>query len=58
MKLILDMRNYIVLLFSILFFQNPLFSQEYFELDPSQSMLMTGKGTGQDAINNPYPDQD
>lgn len=58
MKLILGMRHYIVLLFSILLFQNPLFSQEYFELNPSQSMLMTGKGQGQDAINNPYPDQD
>ena len=27
-----------------------------FELDPSQSMLMTGKGEGQDGAINPYKD--
>lgn len=31
--------------------------QSIFTLDPSQSMLMTGKGKGQDAIINPYFDQ-
>lgn len=34
------------------------FSQTEFELKPSQSMLMTGKGPGQDATINPYAGQD
>lgn len=29
-------------------------AQTEFELDPSQSMLMTGKGPGQDGAINPY----
>ena len=32
-------------------------SQSIFNLEPSQSMLMLGKGKGQDAIINPYPDE-
>ncbi len=30
------------------------FSQSVLELDPSQSMCISGKGTGQDAAINPY----
>ena len=33
------------------------FAQTEFELKPSQSMLMTGKGPGQDATINPYDGQ-
>lgn len=32
-------------------------NESIFELDPNQSMLMTGKGPGQDAAINPYSDQ-
>lgn len=34
------------------------FAQTEFELEPTQSMLMTGKGPGQDATINPYDGQD
>ncbi|MEO1416852.1 MAG: hypothetical protein AAFW00_16320 [Bacteroidota bacterium] len=34
------------------------FAQTEFTLDPSQSMLMTGKGLGQDATINPYEGED
>ena len=33
-------------------------AQVEFELKPSQSMAITGKGPGQDAANNPYDGQD
>ncbi len=33
-------------------------AQTEFDLDPSQSMIMTGKGPGQDATINPYFGQD
>lgn len=33
-------------------------AQTEFVLDPSQSMIMTGKGSGQDATINPYFGQD
>ena len=33
-------------------------AQDEFELQPSQSMLMTGKGSGQDGTINPYDGQD
>lgn len=33
-------------------------AQDVFELEPSQSMLMTGKGPGQDAVINPFSGQD
>ena len=33
-------------------------AQTEFELDSSQSMIMTGKGPGQDATINPYSGQD
>ena len=32
-------------------------SNSIFELSPSQSMSITGKGPGQDAANNPYSNQ-
>lgn len=34
------------------------FAQTEFELSPSQSMLMTGKGSGQDGTINPYNGED
>ncbi len=48
------------LFLSILFFFTFSFTQAQvvFELEPAQSMLMSGKGTGQDAVNNPYLDKD
>lgn len=33
-------------------------AQTEFEIEPSQSMIMTGKGPGQDATMNPYYGQD
>jgi len=33
---------------------NEVFAQTEFELEPSQSMVITGKGPGQDATINPY----
>jgi len=33
-------------------------AQTEFTLEPSQSMIMTGKGPGQDATINPFSDQD
>lgn len=47
-------------LFLLLMLLLPLtaFAQNEFELEPSQSMLMTGKGPGQDATINPYAGQD
>ncbi|MBX2828379.1 MAG: hypothetical protein KTR22_09455 [Flavobacteriaceae bacterium] len=38
--------------------QFELLAQEEFDLDPSQSMLMTGKGPGQDGTINPYAGED
>jgi hypothetical protein len=43
----------------LIFFSGlPLQAQNKFELEPSQSMLMTGKGPGQDAVKNPFADRD
>ncbi len=44
-----------LLMFSFLF-QACSTSQNIFELSPQQSMLMTGKGPGQDGAINPYSD--
>ena len=38
--------------------QYEMHAQNEFELDPNQSMLMTGKGAGQDGAINPYYGQD
>ena len=34
------------------------FGQTEFDLEPTQSMLLTGKGPGQDGANNPFAGQD
>ena len=44
---------YIILTISFLM-NTELKAQNEFELEPSQSMIMTGKGQGQDATINPY----
>ena len=44
-----------ILVICLLFFTSfELTAQTEFVLEPSQSMIMTGKGTGQDATLNPY----
>ncbi len=44
-----------ILVISLVFFTYfELTAQTEFVLEPSQSMIMTGKGTGQDATINPY----
>ncbi|TFV94370.1 hypothetical protein E4S40_10110 [Algoriphagus kandeliae] len=49
----------LLLLFSLtLLTSYGVFAQTDFELDTSQSMLMTGKGPGQDATINPFEDKD
>ena len=45
----------ILVLFSLYFNS---FAQTIFELDGQQSMLMTGKGPGQDATINPFEEED
>lgn len=45
----------IIVLFSLYFNS---FAQAIFELDGQQSMLMTGKGPGQDATINPFEGED
>lgn len=47
----------LLLLSLILLTLNDLSAQNEFELKPSQSMLMTGKGYGQDGTINPYDGQ-
>ena len=51
------MKTLILLLCLILFTHYGTFAQTEFELEPNQSMLMTGKGPGQDATINPYDGQ-
>ena len=46
----------LLLLLLVLHFTS--FAQTEFELEPSQSMLMTGKGAGQDGTINPFAGQD
>jgi hypothetical protein len=43
------MKKLIILLCAVFFTQYDLFAQAEFELNPSQSMSITGKGPGQDA---------
>lgn len=45
------------MLFIAFFTQYDTFAQVEFELKPSQSMSITGKGQGQDATKNPYDGQ-
>jgi len=42
----------------VLFCQHETFAQTKFVLEPSQSMLMTGKGPGQDGTINPFTGED
>ncbi len=51
------MKKLILLLSIVLFTQYETFAQVEFELSPSQSMCITGKGPGQDAAKNPYDGQ-
>jgi hypothetical protein len=51
------MKKLIIILFVTLFTQYETFAQAEFELKPSQSMSITGKGPGQDATKNPYDGQ-
>jgi len=52
--------RFLVSIFLALCFQSEIFAQTKFEfeLDGSQSMLMTGKGPGQDATINPFQGED
>lgn len=49
----------LLLIFCVtLFTQSEIIAQDEFDLKPSQSMLMTGKGPGQDGTINPFDGQD
>ncbi|XLS29608.1 hypothetical protein ACJD0Z_02025 [Flavobacteriaceae bacterium M23B6Z8] len=52
------MKTIFLILTLTLLTSQELLAQTEFELEPSQSMLMTGKGPGQDATINPYDGQD
>ena len=52
------MRTLVFTIFLMAFTQLEVTAQTEFVLEPSQSMIMTGKGPGQDATINPYIDQD
>jgi hypothetical protein len=49
---------YLTLLLGLVLFSVPSSAQVFFELEPGQSMLMHGKGPGQDATINPFEGQD
>jgi hypothetical protein len=48
------MKKLIIIFCSVFLTQYETFAQTEFELKPSQSMSITGKGPGQDAMKNPY----
>ena len=52
------MKTLILILCLTFLFHYEVFTQTEFELDPSQSMLMTGKGPGQDGTINPFEGTD
>ncbi len=52
------MKNALLASLFLLFCKGALFAQTSFELAPNQSMLLYGKGPGQDATINPYDGQD
>ncbi|NNK83360.1 MAG: hypothetical protein HKO92_09565 [Flavobacteriaceae bacterium] len=52
------MRNLTLIIFLIFLTHLEAKAQTEFILEPSQSMIMTGKGTGQDATINPYFGED
>ena len=47
------MKNSLLIIIFVACFQTEINAQTVFELDGTQSMLMTGKGPGQDATFNP-----
>jgi hypothetical protein len=51
------MKKLIIILCTTFFTQFETFAQAEFELKPSQSMSITGKGAGQDATKNPFDGQ-
>lgn len=52
------MKKLLLPLFLLLFVNLELSAQAKFKLDPRSSMLMTGKGPGQDGTINPYDGED
>jgi len=52
------MKNSLLIIIFIACFQTEINAQTVFELDGTQSMLMTGKGPGQDATINAYEGED
>ena len=52
------MKNALLTSLFLLFCKGALFAQTRIELPPNQSMLLYGKGPGQDATINPYDDED
>ncbi|AZQ43904.1 hypothetical protein [Nonlabens ponticola] len=52
------MKTLILLTIISVAFMTSATAQTEFELEPTQSMIMTGKGPGQDATINPYTGQD
>ncbi|OIQ30335.1 MAG: hypothetical protein BM564_02905 [Bacteroidetes bacterium MedPE-SWsnd-G2] len=52
------MRTFTLIIALILLTQFEVIAQSEFVIEPSQSMIMTGKGTGQDATINPYFGED
>ncbi len=52
------MKTSILVIAILIFAQAEVIAQTEFVLEPSQSMIMTGKGVGQDATINPYYGQD
>lgn len=52
------MKNRLLIGLFLFFLKGEVFAQTSFELAPNQSMLLYGKGPGQDATINPYDGQD
>lgn len=52
------MKKLILIIIQILSCQLMLHAQNVFELDPNQSMLISGKGIGQDATKNSFEGED
>ena len=52
------MKSLIVLIALLFIGYSELNAQTEFEIEPTQSMIMTGKGPGQDATINPYDGED
>ncbi len=52
------MRAFLLLTCLIVFSNSEVLAQTEFELDTQQSMIMTGKGPGQDGTINPYAGED